>query len=117
MATHPYHFGEKPFIKILDDVTAWSVIESLGFIEHFLRQEREGTLAKNITALIAEHHPTHWVVCMRFANYPDKTDNGFMIEAYRKPEFDLQQLRFNLRSFIESGSDIEGRWVFPEQNS
>lgn len=109
MSQQPHPFPDE-VVTILDDVTAWQIIESFGILDHFLTEElpTEGTVAT-----IYEEHPTHWCLCARITGNPDPTENGFMIRAFPKNQVQLAGVVDLLNRYFKNATKLTCRPIWP----
>ena len=76
-----HEFKEGKTDVVDNDWVAQKIMLQLGVWDYFAK-----AVAPNITLTIGvvENHPTHWCICSRRRNNPNRYKNGFQILAFPK---------------------------------
>jgi hypothetical protein len=91
---------------ISDDTEAQAIMLKYDVLDQVSRKAYADDTS---SSCVVEHHPTHWLLCSRFWDNPDPTENGFALVAYPKALVDRVTVQQKLHELISGSTRVDVR--------
>jgi hypothetical protein len=108
-----YNFPSKQIAQVSDDAEAQMIMLQLGILDSVSSKKN----SSDTTSLcVAENHPSHWCLCARIWGNADPSENGFMVIAYPKSNFDLMSVHVLAQQYLAHSTRLEITPLLPKQH-
>ena len=109
-----YKFHKSGVSVVTTDTTAKAIMLQRGILDRLRKRSPSDTLS----FCIDDNHPTHWLYCALVMDHPDPPENGYMVIAWPKAEFDLSFVRAAIAKQLGMlEAEITGAFEVPRKSS